>query len=309
MATKWMTEAEFRKSPTQDAALRKSFAAEVKAEAGKPVRFCISTATPDRMGDVISVEGWKLDAYQKNPVVLWAHDRKAPPVAKATKVWIENAKLLMEMEFTARELYPFGAMVGDMVRGGFINASSVGFRPIKYAFNDARGICAMDFIEAELLENSIVPVPANAEALVEAKSAGIDLLPMVEWLEKSLDCVSEAGLALPRASLERAWAVVGRKATSVGKADDPAPSAPPPAAPPAAPEPDLKQIAAGLESLTASVSALTERVAALEEPDDEPEEEPTPAAPAESDDKAFSDAVERALTAAVIANAKALGIS
>jgi HK97 family phage prohead protease len=269
MAIKWLSESEFRKSPSTDAALRKSFTAEVKSEDGKPIRFCISTATPDRMGDVIAVEGWKLDSYQKNPVVLWAHDRRSPPVAKATRVWTEQDKLLMEMEFTNRELYPFGAMVGDMVRGGFLNASSVGFRPIKYAYNEERGSYAMDFIEAELLENSIVPVPANPEALVEAKAAGIELAPLVEWLDRSLDCATEAGLILPRAALEKAWKAAGdERVIVVGKAPVPASTAD-----------RLEAACARMEAACERVETAAVRVEnAMSEPE-EPEGEPVPEVP------------------------------
>lgn len=269
MAIKWLSESEFRKSPSTDAALRKSFTAEVKAEDGKPITICISTATPDRMGDVIAVEGWKLDSYQKNPVVLWAHDRKQPPVAKANRVWIEGGSLMSEPEFTPREMYPFGAMVGDMVRGGFLNASSVGFRPLKYAYNDERGAYAMDFMECELLEYSIVPVPANPEALVEAKAAGIELAPLVEWLERSLDCATEAGLILPRAALERAWKAAGNdRVIAVGKAPVPASTAD-----------RLEAACARLEAACERVETAAVRVEnAMAEPE-EPEEEPVPEAP------------------------------
>jgi HK97 family phage prohead protease len=311
MATKWMSEAEFRKAPTPDAAIRKAFAAEVKAEAGKPVVLCIGSSAPDRMGDTIASTGWRLESYQKNPIVLWAHDRHQPPVAKSARVWADGERLMSEPEFTPREMYPFGAMVGEMVKGGFLNAASVGFRPLKHAWNEERG--GIDFIEQELLEYSIVPVPANAEALVEAKAAGIDLLPLVEWLERSLDCVSEAGLVLPRASLEKAWAVVGRKAASVGKADEPAPSAPP--ADPPKPDDRIEQLAADVAKIAESIAALAERVTALE-PDDEPdepeEETPVPPAPEAEPEKpkAFdAGAIERAVADAIAANAKALGIS
>ena len=129
--------------------------------------------------------------------------------------------------------------------------------------------------------------------------------------------LSEAGIVLPRASLERAWFASSGKSLSMwhqfekaygAKADDPAPSAPP--VDPPADEPDLKQIAASLESLSASVSALTERVAALEKPDDEdePEEEPAPEAPCEPDDKALASAVEKAVATAIAARAKDLGL-
>lgn len=48
-------------------------AARAKAQGDDSRTFTcdISTAAVDRMGDSISVQGWKLDAFKKNPVVLW----------------------------------------------------------------------------------------------------------------------------------------------------------------------------------------------------------------------------------------------
>ena len=45
----------------------------------------------------------------------------------------------------------------------------------------------MDFQQQELLEFSIVPVPANADCLIEARSAGIDVEPLREWAAKTLE--------------------------------------------------------------------------------------------------------------------------
>ena len=45
----------------------------------------------------------------------------------------------------------------------------------------------MDFEKQELLEFSIVPVPANADCLVEARAAGIDVEPLREWAAKTLE--------------------------------------------------------------------------------------------------------------------------
>jgi hypothetical protein len=71
------------------------------------------------------------------------------------------------------------------IKGGFLSAVSVGFAPIKYAFSEEQGRSfGIDFLQQELLEFSVCPVPANPEALIEARSAGIDIEPIREWAEK-----------------------------------------------------------------------------------------------------------------------------
>lgn len=163
--------------------VRQSFDTEVKASdsESRTVLFTISTASVDRMGDTIAVDGWKLDQYRKNPVVLWGHDASSLPVGKANKVWIEDGKLKAEAQFTPPGMARFNDTVYDMLKAGFLNATSVGFSPLKYAFSDdPQRRFGIDFIEQELLEFSVVSIPANPEALIDAKSAGIDIEPMID---------------------------------------------------------------------------------------------------------------------------------
>jgi HK97 family phage prohead protease len=62
------------------------------------------------------------------------------------------------------------------------SATSVGFNPIKFAFTDDPQRCyGIDFLEQELLEFSCVPVPANADALIEARNAGVDVDQLLAW--------------------------------------------------------------------------------------------------------------------------------
>lgn len=165
-----------------DAVIRQSFDTEIKAGDGRKMTFTISTASVDRMGDTVSVDGWNLDAYVKNPVILWAHDSTSLPVGKATRVWKDNGKLKAEAEFTPPGVARFNDTVYEMLKGGFLNATSVGFAPLKYAFaEDPQRRFGIDFLEQELLEFSIVPVPANSEALIESRAAGIDVEPMVDY--------------------------------------------------------------------------------------------------------------------------------
>ena len=57
-----------------------------------PMTFVASTEEVDRHGDVVSVAGWKLDAYRKNPVFLWAHDYARPAIGRATQVWTASSE-------------------------------------------------------------------------------------------------------------------------------------------------------------------------------------------------------------------------
>lgn len=174
----------------KDAHLRKAFVAEVKAidDAARAIDFTISTAAVDRMGDTVSVDGWKLENYRTNPVVLWAHDSSMLPVAKASNVRVEDGKLKARAEFMPREISGFANAVFEALKGGFLSATSVGFAPLKYNFvDDPQRRFGIDFLEQELLEFSIVPVPANAEALIEARAAGIDIGPIEAWARKLLE--------------------------------------------------------------------------------------------------------------------------
>ena len=177
-------------------ALRKAWACtEVLSKAEDPklgareVQLIISTAKPDRDNDVINADGWKLANYKKNPVVLFAHDYRSLPIARARKVAAGDGVLKAVDHFVEQEVYPLAEIIFQMLKRGYLNAASVGFQPMKWLRNEERG--GYDFEEQELLEHSIVPVPANAGALVELRQIkGLDLKPLCEWAEKFLD---EAG--------------------------------------------------------------------------------------------------------------------
>ncbi|HBI50276.1 MAG TPA: hypothetical protein DDY21_00280 [Candidatus Moranbacteria bacterium] len=120
----------------------------------------ISGIKTDRYGDTINPEGWVLKNFNKNPVLLWAHDHHTPTVGRALKVWVEGKVLMMKGEFAPT---PFAQELKLLAENGFLRAFSVGFKPIDYKFNDN----GVDFLSQELLEVSFVNVPAYAEALMK----------------------------------------------------------------------------------------------------------------------------------------------
>ena len=140
------------------------FSPAVGGDAG-PLRFVVSTGAVDRHGDVVSPEGWQLAAYRANPVVLWAHDYRQPPIGRAARVWQQGGALLAEVEFAPTR---FAQEVEALYRQGYQQGVSVGFRPLRFEERrDVRNgaLLGLRFLEQELLEISAVPVPANRGAL------------------------------------------------------------------------------------------------------------------------------------------------
>lgn len=171
--------------------------------AERTLRFCFSDNSVDRMGDTIDAAGWDLTDFNRNPVALWAHDSSAPPIGGARNVAVEGQRLMGDIAFARPETYAFAETIYRLLLDKFIRAVSVGFMPIKYRFadNDPDRAFGIDFLEQSLLEISVCPVPANPNALAEARRKGIDTRPLIEWAERTLDGGGKA--ILPRAELER----------------------------------------------------------------------------------------------------------
>jgi len=134
----------------------------------------ITTREQDREGDVIEAGGIDLAAFKQNPVVLWAHDYSQLPVGKCTA--INQTKNEISAVWKWLQGDPFADRVKAAWNQGILNAVSVGFKPKESsALPDGKGV---RFTSCELLEFSVVPVPANAHALRRtfgslAKAAGL----------------------------------------------------------------------------------------------------------------------------------------
>jgi HK97 family phage prohead protease len=150
----------------------------------RTLKFVISNEAEDSYKDVVSSDGWDLSRFKKNPVVLWAHDHRQPPVAKAVSIGIEGKNLVAEAKFADAETYAFADTIFKLVKGGFIKATSVGFFPKEWNYDEERG--GYNLLKNELYEFSIVPVPANPEALQLAVKSGIDIGPLRTWAEELL---------------------------------------------------------------------------------------------------------------------------
>lgn len=127
------------------------------------IRGVATTPNPDRMGDIVEPLGVKF----KNPLpLLHQHNSQAPvgtvKFDKPTKNGITfEARLPMISE--PGTLKDRVDTAWGEVKAGLVRAVSIGFRALEYAFMDSGGV---RFMETEVLELSLVSVPANGDCSI-----------------------------------------------------------------------------------------------------------------------------------------------
>lgn len=194
------------------------------SEKERRIPWVISDGSVDRSVDTINVNGWDLKSFEANEgPVLYGHNHGLFPAGKvvpgSTKV--KGKKLVSIAEFAPEPSRNHPLAVGDLVfelaKLKILNSASVGFRPLKSRESErvhpAYGWKGIDFIDQELLEWSVVPVPDNPNSLQGAKENGLDLSPIREYCEVSLD--NKDYLVVPKSALEEAWKIAGGNKVSV----------------------------------------------------------------------------------------------
>ena len=254
---------------------------------GKPrFRHVASDESVDAVGDIIRVAGWELERFQKNPMLLWAHDQRALPLGMVENVRKGRADgkkaLVTESIFHGADLNPMAEMVGKLVEAGALPGVSVGFIPKEFVYPDTAkdrselglGEWGVLHVKQELVELSVVPVPANGNAL-QRKS--IELAApilederwekdMVEACRRYLNLEDEA----QRAIRQRTIFFVGDTEPRAAQLDaEPEPvtkELPGTAGAPPTPQPQTATVSldddsrAAIEQLSASVDTLVQKL-------------------------------------------------
>lgn len=172
----------------------------------------ISTEDVDRDGDIVEVAGADLKSYMKNPVVLFGHKYSDPEavVGKTLKL-VKKAKkgIIARFQFAEWGISAGADVVRRLWQAGLLKAASIGFRVLDGGWEEI--LTENDegeprrtgwrFTIWELLEWSVIPVPANQEALrLAIKSIKKDPLKLLDPLELLGDpeaySTSEEGLSI-----------------------------------------------------------------------------------------------------------------
>lgn len=152
-------------------------------EANRECEFVASTENPVETmygREVLRMGGVRLERYMSNPVFLDSHNGTSigNVLGSASSVRVEGRELITRMRFAESGK---GRLAWDLVRQGHVRAVSIGYRVNPDSVKRLRagekdgeimGPCAV-VNEWELFETSLVPVPADEDALVrDAASFG-----------------------------------------------------------------------------------------------------------------------------------------
>jgi HK97 family phage prohead protease/HK97 family phage major capsid protein len=140
----------------------------MKAEGDNPLEYVMSDATVDRYGDIVEPDGWKLQHFKRNPIALFGH-KSDFVIGHWKDVRVEGGKLLGRLELLAKGISERLDEIRAAVEAGVLRAVSVGFRPLSYEPIEGSKAGGIRYKSAELVECSVVSIPANPNALAVAK--------------------------------------------------------------------------------------------------------------------------------------------
>ncbi|KKN31511.1 hypothetical protein LCGC14_0823400 [marine sediment metagenome] len=148
------------------------------------VRFRLTEKKLDRYGEAMLPKGAQLKNYKLNPVVLWAHNWGETQVpignVKMPSVEITDDFFDADVKFDDDNdsVDEFAKMISNKVKKDIIRAGSIGFRSIEISKEPiVEGQTSVTHKKWELLEFSIVPIPALPSALAKK-----------EWMNFADEC-------------------------------------------------------------------------------------------------------------------------
>jgi HK97 family phage prohead protease len=127
--------------------------------------FVVSTPEVDRYGTIIVPSGIDYQAYLNNPIVLAQHDSDKWPIGRCLGFAMngENLEATIQIECITEE----GKKLNKLINAGFVKAVSVGIIPNEYEEQTIDGQKVTVYTKSELVEFSVVSVPANRQALLK----------------------------------------------------------------------------------------------------------------------------------------------
>jgi HK97 family phage prohead protease len=163
-------------------------------------RFVMSAATPDRMGDTIATSAYKSAAASIDKLIaLWQHDADKP-IGFFSNLKAQGDRLIGDLKLANTNL---AQMIKQLIADGVPLSASIGFRgDADIRRNDKGDPIGLHFKAIELLETSIVSVPAHPRAVQIAKSFG--LASVIEAGPETAD----SGDSLPTETIKRAKAAI-----------------------------------------------------------------------------------------------------
>lgn len=180
----------------------------------RSARFTMTSESVDRYKDIVVQAGLDITRFQENPQALIFHNSRSWPCGK----WNDVQKILNgrprrtegTLEFLPEGVDEDADRAARHVAAGSIRCVSIGFIPnwdaIEFILDDDEDWTGgFRYLESEMIECSVVPVPAQPDALV--KDAGGDMKLARDLIEDILDTYAKTpeGLLIPLDAYEKAY--------------------------------------------------------------------------------------------------------
>lgn len=156
-----------------------------KKEDERTITFVASDSTRDSAGTVLNQDNWDLTRFNSNGIIGYQHkvyggwdDTDNPDnVIGKGHAYVEDGKLMVDITFEPKEINELAEKIYQKVLFGSLRAVSVGFLPIgKGRFGEGADAETYYFAGQQLLEVSVVNIPANPNALRKSMEAENDFL-------------------------------------------------------------------------------------------------------------------------------------
>lgn len=144
--------------------------------AAREASFVASDGTVDRFGDILEPAGWDLAAFRRNPVFLWQHDI-GNPIGTVPSIRVVDDRLVARAKFVDQGISGLADQLFRLVAAGTLCAVSIGARALgepEPILDDKEQLTGFRYGAMELLELSLVSVPANPNALLLGRSMGLE---------------------------------------------------------------------------------------------------------------------------------------
>jgi HK97 family phage prohead protease/HK97 family phage major capsid protein len=140
-----------------------------------------NTADKDRTGDIVLPSAWTkgVENFRRNPILLYQHDH-GKPIGRINNITVDKRGIFVEASVSEAAEKQHG--VKTLIRDGILKSFSVGFR-IKDADYDKRSETFM-VKDLELLEISVVSVPANQNSLFSVRKSFEDDTSYADFKEQ-----------------------------------------------------------------------------------------------------------------------------
>ncbi len=136
----------------------------------RTVEFVISTEAVDKHRTVFRRDGWQLDEYQRNPIVMYNHAMMSDDpdtIIGTSEVFFDGDDMIGRVMFEPSDINPLAEKIFRKVLAGTLKMASIGAIPSEGHFGKkdrGENPDVLYFTKQTLTEWSIVPVGSNPDA-------------------------------------------------------------------------------------------------------------------------------------------------